>query len=45
MRCLALDIGGTKIASAIVEDGVVSRRQQLTTPQDDSANGMHRILA
>lgn len=45
MRCLALDIGGTKIASAIVENGEVSQRQQITTPQDDAANAMHDTLA
>ena len=45
MRCLALDIGGTKIAAAIVENGQVTQRQQLATPQQDSANGMHEILA
>ena len=45
MLCLALDIGGTKIAAAIVENGQVTQRQQLATPQQDSANGMHEILA
>lgn len=33
MRCLALDIGGTKIAAAIIEQGIVHQRQQIATPQ------------
>lgn len=45
MRCLALDIGGTKIASAIVEDGKVELRQQISTPQEDVVNAMHLTLA
>ncbi len=40
MRCLALDIGGTKIASAIVTDGKIEQRQQIATPQADAANEM-----
>lgn len=45
MRCLALDIGGTKIAAALVEQNQVQQRQQITTPQDDAANAMHDALA
>lgn len=45
MRCLALDIGGTKIASAIVTDGKIEQRQQIATPQADAANAMHDTLA
>lgn len=45
MRCLALDIGGTKIASAIVVDGKIEQRQQISTPQADAANAMHDTLA
>ncbi len=30
---LALDIGGTKIAAALVDDGTVSHRTQIPTPQ------------
>lgn len=45
MRCLAIDIGGTKIASAIVENGVIALRRQVTTPQDDAATEMHQALA
>ncbi|MDU8925486.1 N-acetylmannosamine kinase [Pasteurellaceae bacterium LIM206] len=44
-RCLALDIGGTKIATAIVEGGVVKQRQQVATPQAEAATEMHRVLA
>ena len=36
-RCLALDIGGTKIASAIVKNGEIQQRKQISTPQDDAA--------
>ncbi|TYG35055.1 N-acetylmannosamine kinase [Lonepinella koalarum] len=45
MRCLALDIGGTKIAAALVENNQIQQRQQITTPQDDAANAMHQALA
>lgn len=44
MRCLALDIGGTKIASALVVDGKVEQRQQIATPQTDVVNAMHNTL-
>ncbi|VEI47977.1 N-acetylmannosamine kinase [Actinobacillus equuli] len=45
MRCLALDIGGTKIASALVENGLISQRRQISTPQQDAAEAMHHTLA
>ncbi|MDG6894881.1 N-acetylmannosamine kinase [Volucribacter amazonae] len=44
MRCLALDIGGTKIASALVINGQLEQRQQIATPQADAANAMHQAL-
>lgn len=45
MRCLALDIGGTKIASAIVIDNQISQRQQISTPQQNVAEAMQQTLA
>ena len=45
MRCLALDIGGTKIAAAIVKDGEIIQRQQIATPQDNAAHALHNALA
>lgn len=44
LRCLALDIGGTKIASALVTNGLISQRQQIQTPQADAAEAMHQTL-
>ena len=44
-RCLALDIGGTKIASAIVKNGEIQQRKQISTPQDNAAQVMHQTLA
>ncbi|WP_439256914.1 N-acetylmannosamine kinase [Lonepinella sp. BR2271] len=44
MRCLALDIGGTKIAAALVENNQIQQRQQIVTPQDDAVNAMHEAL-
>ena len=44
-RCLALDIGGTKIASAIVKNGEIQQRKQISTPQDDATQAMHQTLA
>ena len=44
-----LDIGGTKIASAIVKNGEIQQRKQISTPQDDAAqaiyNRMHQRTA
>ena len=45
MRCLALDIGGTKIASAIVSGNQVTQRQQIHTPQENVVEAMHQTLA
>lgn len=45
MRCLALDIGGTKIAAAIVKDGEITQRQQIATPQDNAAHALHDAIA
>lgn len=44
MRCLAIDIGGTKIATALVENNQLSQRQQITTPQAEAAQAMHKSL-
>lgn len=44
MRCLAIDIGGTKIASAIIENNEVSDRQQFPTPQAETAQEMAALL-
>lgn len=44
MRCLALDIGGTKIAAAIVKNGEVEQRQQIHTPRENVVEGMHQAL-
>lgn len=44
MRCLALDIGGTKIAAALIEKGKIVERQQISTPQDQSAQGLEQAL-
>ncbi|MGV6988773.1 N-acetylmannosamine kinase [Testudinibacter sp. P80/BLE/0925] len=43
--CLAIDIGGTKIASALVTGKVVEQRRQIKTPQDKSAEGMANVLS
>lgn len=45
MRCLALDIGGTKIAAAIVKNGEIEQRQQIHTPHENVVEGMHQALA
>ncbi|NBH75272.1 N-acetylmannosamine kinase [Rodentibacter pneumotropicus] len=45
MRCLALDIGGTKIASAIVQEGEVTQRQQISTPKNNAAEAFHQSIA
>ncbi|OOF48673.1 N-acetylmannosamine kinase [Rodentibacter genomosp. 1] len=45
MRCLALDIGGTKIAAAIVKEGKIVHRQQIATPQEDAAEALHQAIA
>lgn len=44
MQVLALDIGGTKIAAALVKEGKVIQRQQIVTPQQNAAEGMHQAL-
>ncbi len=44
MRCLALDIGGTKIAAAIVKNGEIEQRQQIHTPRENVVEGMHQAL-
>ncbi|WP_109077083.1 N-acetylmannosamine kinase [Aggregatibacter kilianii] len=45
MRCLALDIGGTKIAAAIVSNSRVTQRKQIHTPQENVVEAMHHTLA
>lgn len=44
MRCLALDIGGTKIASALIIGDQITQRKQVATPQKDVAVAMHKTL-
>ncbi|OOF70703.1 N-acetylmannosamine kinase [Rodentibacter caecimuris] len=45
MKCLAIDIGGTKIATAIVENNQIILRNQISTPQKNVAESMHQTLA
>lgn len=45
MRCLALDIGGTKIAAAVVDQNQVTQRKQIHTPQENVVAAMHQTLA
>ena len=45
MRCLALDIGGTKMATAIVSENQVTQRKQISTPQENVVEAMHQTLA
>ena len=45
MRGLAIDIGGTKIATALVENDQISERQQITTPQENAGAAMSAALA
>lgn len=42
--CLAVDIGGTKIAAAIIESGKVIRRQQIATPSSSNPEEMDKAL-
>lgn len=44
MRCLAFDIGGTKIATALVEGDQISARKQVATPQVEGAEAIHQVL-
>lgn len=48
MRCLAIDIGGTKIATAIVQHHHVEQRNQIQTPTDkpqaNQAKSLHQVL-
>lgn len=44
-RCLALDIGGTKIATALIVNENIQQREQISTPQADSATAMQQTLA
>lgn len=46
MKTLGLDLGGTKIAAAVVEDGKIIARKQLKTPQtglDDVVSALESI--
>lgn len=42
--CLTVDIGGTKIAAAIIESGKVIRRQQTPTPSSSNPKDMDKAL-
>ncbi len=42
--CLAVDIGGTKIAAAVVESGKVLRRHQISTPSSTNPKEMDNAL-
>lgn len=43
--CLAIDIGGTKIASALITNHILEQRRQIKTPQNASAAGMEQVLS
>lgn len=43
-QCLAVDIGGTKIAAAIVQSGKVLRRHQISTPASSDPKDMDKAL-
>lgn len=45
MQVLALDIGGTKIATALVNNGAVTCRRQIATPTQNVVDEMHKVLA
>ena len=45
MRTLGLDLGGTKIAAAVVEDGVIVARQQVATPQTGYQDVLRALVA
>lgn len=45
MQVLALDIGGTKIATALVNNGMVTCRRQIATPTQNVVDEMHKVLA
>ena len=40
----ALDIGGTKLAAALVKEGRVLERQQTPTPQDRSPEALVKSM-
>ncbi|WP_022942891.1 N-acetylmannosamine kinase [Psychromonas hadalis] len=42
--CLAIDIGGTKIAAALICNGVVSKRSQMKTPSSSKTSAMDEAL-
>lgn len=44
MRCLAIDIGGTKIATALVKNNQVEQRQQVATPTENVSVKMREAL-
>ncbi len=44
LTCLAIDIGGTKIASALVKNGEVFQRQQVETPQEKTPEAITALL-
>lgn len=45
MKILSIDIGGTKIATALVENNQIFDRLQVVTPQDQDGSGMQQVLA
>ncbi|AGH82467.1 N-acetylmannosamine kinase [Psychromonas sp. CNPT3] len=42
--CLAVDIGGTKIAATLIRDGVLTRRMQVKTPASSKAVALDGAL-
>ncbi|MFZ3406112.1 N-acetylmannosamine kinase [Vibrio chagasii] len=42
--CLAIDIGGTKIAAALIESNLLSQRTQISTPSSQSPSAMSQAL-
>ena len=42
--CLSIDIGGTKIAAAVVQSGKVTRRNQIPTPASTNPQDMTQAL-
>jgi N-acylmannosamine kinase len=42
--CLAIDIGGTKIAVALISEGTVSHRSQMETPSSSNKSTMDEAL-
>ncbi len=45
MNVLSIDIGGTKIAAALVKKNQIFDRLQIETPQDQDGSGIQQVLA